>query len=174
MPAVIRLAQVRDIACLEEIENAADTLLVRFLDHVDWESAPSGEARASMTGFILVAADSEDDDAFGFVHVLELEGFAHLEQLSVVPERGRQGVGRELVDASLTEAARRGFESMTLRTYADVPWNAPFLRNVRICGERFRVAVSPRAAERRSRPWPRTLWSTHSDVRSFAPLKVPK
>jgi len=126
MPAVIRPAQVRDIACLEEIENAADTLLVRFLNPVDWESAPSGQARASTTGFILVAADSEDDDACGFVHVLEFEGFAHLEQLSVVPERGQQGVGRELVDASLTEAARRGFESMTLRTYADVPWNAPF------------------------------------------------
>ena len=32
--------------------------------------------------------------------------------------------------AAMDEARRRGYERMTLRTYADVPWNAPFYARV--------------------------------------------
>ncbi|GEC74912.1 hypothetical protein GCM10010213_09700 [Microbacterium maritypicum] len=62
----------------------------------------------------------------GFVHVLEIDGHAHLEQLSVLPSFGRRGIGRQLVTAALAEARRRGHTDVTLRTYTDVPWNAPF------------------------------------------------
>lgn len=51
---------------------------------------------------------------------------AHLEQLSVVPSAARRGYGRRLVDAAVEEARRRGYGRMTLRTYAEIPWNAPF------------------------------------------------
>jgi hypothetical protein len=47
----------------------------------------------------------------GFAVLELLDGAVHLEQLSVHPAHGRQGIG----------AAR-----VTLLTYADVPWNAPF------------------------------------------------
>jgi hypothetical protein len=38
----------------------------------------------------------------------------------------RRGHGRELVEAVKSESGRRGCKRITLRTYADVPWNAPF------------------------------------------------
>lgn len=60
------------------------------------------------------------------MHVVETGGAAHLEQLSVLPAVGRRGHGRALVESAKTEAAGRGHERITLRTYADVPWNAPF------------------------------------------------
>jgi len=39
---------------------------------------------------------------------------------------GQRGYGRALLDTAMDEARRRGYELITLRTYADVPWNAPF------------------------------------------------
>jgi N-acetylglutamate synthase-like GNAT family acetyltransferase len=49
-----------------------------------------------------------------------------LEQVSVLPDYGRRGVGKLLVEAAIEEATRRGYDQMTLRTYAAVPWNGPF------------------------------------------------
>ena len=122
---MIRAADDRDIPHLQSIEIAADALLLDLLNLSHWEQAPSGEARASMNGFILVA-DSTDRKIVGFAHALVGEGYAHLEQLSVLPERGRQGLGRTLVGEAKAEAARRGIGHLSLRTYVDVPWNAPF------------------------------------------------
>ena len=83
-----------------------------------------------MPGFVLVAEHLETtalpSDPVGFVHVLEIDGHAHLEQLSVLPSYGRRGIGRRLVQAALSEARNRGHRTITLRTYRDVPWNAPF------------------------------------------------
>jgi GNAT superfamily N-acetyltransferase len=62
----------------------------------------------------------------GFVDVLERDQIAHLEQLSVLPEHGRRGHGRALVESAKNEARRRGYQWLSLRTYADVPWNGPF------------------------------------------------
>jgi GNAT superfamily N-acetyltransferase len=126
MSAVVRPAQAKDILRLEQIENIADSLLIDFLEAAKWGRAPSGESRVSMSGFVLVAAESSDGEAVGFVQVLKLEGAAHLEQLSVVPDHGRRGIGRALVGAAMSKARSHGYELLTLRTYADVPWNAPF------------------------------------------------
>ncbi|MGW9020853.1 GNAT family N-acetyltransferase [Leucobacter chromiiresistens] len=131
----------RDAAweALEAIENAADRLLVERLHPATWEAAPSGHARRADAGCVLVAegdAVSAEPTAeanargaarrvIGFVHVREAGGVAHLEQLSVLPEHGRRGVGSALVEAAAAEAAQRGYDRLTLRTYATVPWNAP-------------------------------------------------
>lgn len=62
----------------------------------------------------------------GFAHVLHLDGRAHLEQIAVLPDRARQGVGAALLEQACRYAAERGFTQLTLRTFRDVPWNAPF------------------------------------------------
>lgn len=122
----MRPAVTADLARLADIEVAADALLVDWLGADGWGPAPTGQDRALEPGFVLVSAVLTDDVAVGFVHVLEVGGLAHLEQLSVLPAYGRQGRGRALVDAAKAEVARRGHAVLTLRTYADVPWNAPF------------------------------------------------
>ncbi len=126
MPASIRQARLEDAARIEEIENAADAMLVDLLRPETWFPAPSGAARMADPGFVLIACADAVGLAVGFVHVLEIDGFAHLEQVSVDPRYARRGYGRALVDAAKVEAHRRGYRRLTLRTFADVPWNAPF------------------------------------------------
>ena len=131
MATIIRPADDTDVPHLEAIETAADSLLVDRFAATVWPPAATGEERAEMPGFLLVASESEGGPAIGFVHVLELDGLAHLEQLAVLPAHGRRGHGRALVVAAMAEAHVRGHASITLRTYVDVPWNAPFCRS---CG----------------------------------------
>ncbi len=126
MPSHVRPANDTDLDLLAGIEAAADTVFGPLFGTVDWGSAPSGRERLNDPGFILVVAESDAGPAVGFAHVIEHEATAHLEQLSVRPEHAGQGHGRALLAASLDEAADRGATRMTLRTYADVPWNGPF------------------------------------------------
>ncbi|NAZ78390.1 GNAT family N-acetyltransferase, partial [Kineococcus sp. T13] len=55
-----------------------------------------------------------------------VDGAAHVEQVSVDPAWGRRGLGRALLEAAAGRAARRGLAALTLTTFADVPWNAPY------------------------------------------------
>lgn len=62
----------------------------------------------------------------GFVRLEIVDGQAHLEQLSVCPSVAGRGIGRSLVEAAKAWARESGFAAMTLCTFADVPFNAPF------------------------------------------------
>ena len=42
------------------------------------------------------------------------------------PDYGRRGIGRALLRAAVDWAATRGYDELSLATYRDVPWNAPF------------------------------------------------
>lgn len=122
----IRLATDADFPGLESIERRADAPLVDYLDALDWPPATPAAERAAASGFALVAEDLHTNEPVGFVHVLHVGPGAHLEQISVLPEHGRRGIGAALLEAAAAEASRRGYTELTLRTYADVPWNAPF------------------------------------------------
>ncbi|MBS1906393.1 MAG: GNAT family N-acetyltransferase [Actinobacteria bacterium] len=126
MASFVRTATDADLAKLAGIEEEADTVFAALFGTALTGQAPSGAARAAEPGFLLVLAEEEGGTPVGFVHVLEEDGHAHLEQLSVLPSHARRGHGRELVEAALDEAADRGYREVTLRTFTDVPWNAPF------------------------------------------------
>lgn len=126
MSATIRTAVAADAEMIEAIERAADALLIDSLGAPDWPDAGDAVARIGGPGFVLLLQEASSDSPVGFIHVLDADGHAHLEQLSVLPTAGRRGYGRLLVGAALDEARHRGYTRVTLRTYADVPWNAPF------------------------------------------------
>lgn len=122
---LIRPACTEDFDLVDRIENEADRLLIEQLNPEQWEPVSAGPSRASEPGFILIA-EVDSGVVVGFVQVIEADGIAHLEQLSVLPEHGRHGYGRSLVEAAKDEARIRGYHQLTLRTYAEIPWNAPF------------------------------------------------
>ena len=126
MSGAIRHAEASDAEMIQSIETAADALLIDALGAWSWPPAGDGVSRLASPGFLLVLEEQTSHSPVGFVHVLDVDGHAHLEQLSVVPSAGRQGHGRDLVIAALEEARERGYSRVTLRTYAEVPWNAPF------------------------------------------------
>ena len=128
MEARVRPAEEADLDLLAGIERAADRLFVERFQCIDWPAPTPGRSRVVVPGFILVAECSRPSGLVlaGFTHVLALQGGAHLEQIAVDPRWSRRGIGSELLRATMREAARLGYESMTLRTYADIAWNGPF------------------------------------------------
>lgn len=121
----MRAADKRDLPALQAIEMAADRMFDHMVDLSQW-GTPTGEERAATDGFILVAGDPP----VGFAHVIRLDGEYHFEQLAVHPDHGRQGIGTELVYSVVDLVASLGGRSLTLMTFADVPWNAPFYQSL--------------------------------------------
>lgn len=122
----VRLAEARDLPLLAGIEAAADRLFAPLMDISHWPSPSSRQRRAQHGGFIAVIGDP----AVGFAHVVELDGRFHLEQIAVHPDHGRRGLGTELLYAAVDLVAARGGDSLSLTTFADVPWNAPLYRRI--------------------------------------------
>lgn len=122
----VRPAELSDLAGLAAIEAEGDLRFDELFGGVDWGLPRTGSDRAAESGFLLVAGEP----AVGFAHVVERVGTAHLEQLAVRTSRTRKGVGSALIEACCVEAARRGYTELSLTTYADVPWNAPYYRGL--------------------------------------------
>jgi GNAT superfamily N-acetyltransferase len=51
-----------------------------------------------------------------------VDGNLHIEQVSVHPDHAHRGVGRRLIDT----ANSAGRPALTLTTFRDLPWNAPY------------------------------------------------
>jgi 8-oxo-dGTP pyrophosphatase MutT (NUDIX family)/GNAT superfamily N-acetyltransferase len=120
---VIRPAEPQDRPVLDDLERAADVLFDGVV------ALPSGSPRTAhlaLPGFVLVAEN--DGRTVGFAHVLDFDGRFHLEQLSVHPDVQRNGIGAALLTAVEEAVREAGASVLTLRTFADVPWNAPFYR----------------------------------------------
>lgn len=124
----IRPARADELGDLQSIELAAGELF-RAIGMVDVAEHPppsievlEGHRRA---GHAWVAAGS-DDRPIGFALVKLVDGAVHLEQVSVHPDHGRQGIGRRLIDHVDRWAAARGMPALTLTTFRGVAWNAPY------------------------------------------------
>jgi N-acetylglutamate synthase-like GNAT family acetyltransferase len=55
-----------------------------------------------------------------------IDGALHIEQVSVHPANAHRGIGRSLLDQVADHAATEGLPALTLTTFAEVPWNAPY------------------------------------------------
>jgi GNAT superfamily N-acetyltransferase len=136
----IRPASAEDGPALQQIERLAGE---RFRD-VGLSSVADDEplsleqlARYATAGRSWVAAD-EGDTPIGYVLVDEVDGNAHIEQVSVHPRHQGAGVGRALIAAVRAWASAVGLPALTLTTFSNVPWNAPLYRHLgfRDLGER--------------------------------------
>jgi GNAT superfamily N-acetyltransferase len=74
----------------------------------------------------VFTAVGPDESPVGFAAATPVGGFLHLAELSVDPVHGRIGVGRALIEAVDGLARRSGLAGVTLTTFRDVPFNAPF------------------------------------------------
>jgi ribosomal protein S18 acetylase RimI-like enzyme len=122
----IELAEPEDIPVLQEIERKAAIL---FRTHpqtaaLDPEMTPrSWFVSAQRCNMLWVARSGQKP--VGFALVEDFGTSLHLEELDVLPEHGRQGIGRSLVQAVCVYATSQG-RPVTLCTFSEVPWNAPF------------------------------------------------
>ena len=73
----------------------------------------------------------------GFLVAEVLDGCADVEEVSVRPEAEGRGLGSALLEAAADWARTEGLDGVTLTTFRDVPWNAPFYerRGFRVLAE---------------------------------------
>ena len=76
-------------------------------------------------GRAWVSTDREGQPV-GFALVDVIDGSAHLEELSVIPDLNGRGHGMALLRAVEGWAGRKGYAAVTLTTFRDVPFNRPF------------------------------------------------
>lgn len=133
MSLQIRLAQQRDIVHLMAVERSAAQL---FRQQPEWRFIAEGEVMAPQQHAAFIAerrewlAESDNGECAGFIAVQVQGGDWYIAELSVAGTWQRQGVGRRLIGAVAEEAKRQGAGRLTLTTFIEVPWNAPYYRRL--------------------------------------------
>jgi len=117
---VARTADADDLPLLAEIDHRAESLF--RVAGMELPDIPFSLDALHSAGAIFVVGRPP----VGFVVVGEVDGVAHVQELAVLPGHMRKGIGSVLLDSAISWARRKGYRAITLTTYADVPWNAPF------------------------------------------------
>lgn len=124
----LRLARPEDADDWPAIERAAAELFRSDPDLADidldevWE--PSDLRRLIRKGHCLAAQLGERP--IGFLASQPFGRELHIWEMSVHPDGQRSGIGSGLLRACLIDATNSGFKAVTLTTFRDVAWNAPF------------------------------------------------
>jgi len=130
-PYRIRLARPTEVLLMRKIEDKASE---RFLGLglIEDESTDSSFPLEDLAR--LVSEESvwvvcpENDVPVGMILASERDGIGYVEELDVLPEHGKQGLGSRLLEHACSWAREQGFSAIALSTFRDVPWNAPFYR----------------------------------------------
>ncbi len=122
----IGLAAPHEVSLLPEIERRACELFLAFPStaEIPLHLTPLEEFEFAQRAHLLWTARAAGAP-IGFALVEPLGPGLHLEELDVLPEQGRKGVGCALVREVCRYAQAQG-RVLSLCTFRDVPWNAPF------------------------------------------------
>ncbi|MEV4351992.1 GNAT family N-acetyltransferase [Actinoplanes sp. NPDC049596] len=126
----IRTALPSDLPQLQEIERAAgESFRSLGMAAIADDDPPPLEVLAhyQRAGRAWVAVD-EWDAPIGYLLARPVDGDVHVEQVTVHPSHQGQGVGRRLLERAEQYAVEAGAPAVTLTTFAEVPWNAPYYR----------------------------------------------
>jgi GNAT superfamily N-acetyltransferase len=124
----IRLARCDELHLLREIELDAGGLFVAvgMPEIAAHEPLTISELEAyQRCGRAWVAVDGGDRPV-GYLISSELDGGAHIDQVSVATAHARRRLGAALIEHLATIAAADGRPALTLTAFRDVTWNAPY------------------------------------------------
>lgn len=117
-----------DCAWLPAVERSA-AMVFRTIPGLSWivDDAPTSvaeQAEMAEAGTSWVAA--HDDEPVGFLCGEILADELHIWELAVALDHQGCGLGRRLMRSATDFARERDLTAVTLTTFRDVPWNAPF------------------------------------------------
>ena len=127
----LRGAKTSEIERVRAIERASATRFLGTSRAALAEDEPTDAvtlAARIASGGLLVA--EEGGEAVAFVMFREVEGCGYVEQIDVAPSHERRGIGARLIEAVADLARERGWPALTLSTFKDVPFNAPYYRRL--------------------------------------------
>ncbi|MFE3174000.1 GNAT family N-acetyltransferase [Amycolatopsis sp. NPDC059090] len=124
---MIRLAAPADLSVLPDLERAAgEPFRTVGMAEIADDAPPSVEDLAVFQSEGRCWVWDDDGVIAAYVLAEEVDGFGHVEQVSLLPSHARRGLGRALIETVGAWATERGLSGLTLTTFAEVPWNAPY------------------------------------------------
>lgn len=125
----IRPACLQDAALLPVIEKSAAQLF-KTAPGLEWLA--DGDTLSVSILICLISlgtvwvAQTEAGQVIGFICTEEFDDELHIWELSVHADYQRMGIGKRLMHAAYKHASDRGLLALTLTTFSDVQWNAPW------------------------------------------------
>ena len=127
-PNQIRLAAPTDVILLPAIERSAGKAFLTIpelawiaSDDVTSEAVHADRVQAGTTWVC-----EDEGRVMGFLSAERMDDDLHIWELAVSLDWQGRGAGRALMTQAIAYAAGEGLSSVTLTTFKDVPWNAPF------------------------------------------------
>lgn len=159
----LRLARPADAELMPAIESAASVVFADDPDLANFDYDDPWEVPELQSlirkGHCLVS--HVGDQMVGFLVTQPFSRELHIWEMDVLPAFQGRGIGAGLVRAVQVDARNSGFRALTLTTFRDLPWNAPFYARLgfeevtaldahpRLAGELANEAEDGLPAERR-------------------------
>jgi GNAT superfamily N-acetyltransferase len=121
----IRPATPADLPLLPAIERAAAARF-RGTAFAAMVAAPLAVPAIDLAHERVWVATAPDGALVGFAIAHPLDGGIHLHELDVHPAHARRRLGARLIGAVVTWAGETDARAITLLTFRDIPWNAPY------------------------------------------------
>ncbi|HCM9559700.1 TPA: GNAT family N-acetyltransferase [Enterobacter cloacae subsp. cloacae] len=144
----VRPTRPGDVTALPAIEHAAGQ---RFRDYPELAWLAEGDVISAEQhldyaerglSWLALANDQPVGFILAELHVSSL----FIVELSVHLDWQGKGIGRRLIACVADQARKRGLASLTLTTFRDVPWNAPFYARL---GFEMITTLTPELREKR-------------------------
>jgi GNAT superfamily N-acetyltransferase len=124
----IRSARLEELTLLAHIEQAA---AMRFRDTpysflVDAKPLPLDFVQQRFQAGQVWVVVEQQDTVIGFAVTREVDDTLCLQEIDIQPKHGQKGLGTALVNTVRSWAKLSGYGVMSLSTFRDLPWNAPF------------------------------------------------
>jgi GNAT superfamily N-acetyltransferase len=124
----LRLAQPGDAEAYHRVEEDAADLLREEPSlaglPIPPTASPQDHAKVIAKGRSLTALVG--NQIVGFAAAAPAGRELHLHELSVVRAHQGRTIGATLLEALAVDARNSGYRAITLNTFRDIPWNAPF------------------------------------------------
>ncbi|TIP06002.1 MAG: GNAT family N-acetyltransferase [Mesorhizobium sp.] len=142
----LRLAQEADAAALPDIEQSAGEAY-RDIAELAWIADDDNQTverhkQLISQGTNWVAVDHHGRPV-AFLSAEILDDTLHIWELAVRLDRQRMGIGSALLEEAIADARRRSLIALSLTTFRDVIWNAPFYQSLG-----FRILEDAEVGER--------------------------
>ncbi|MFD6431488.1 GNAT family N-acetyltransferase [Streptomyces venezuelae] len=131
----IRPVTAAELPALQDIERAAgEPFRALGMASIADDEPPTIEELDGYrrSGHAWVAVEDAEDSPVAYLIAEPLRDTPalHIEQVTVHPRAARRGVGRALIEYAAERAREEGATALTLTTFTDVPWNAPYYARI--------------------------------------------
>ena len=129
----IRKTEHSDIPHLIGVEKSATQAFLSVPDLSWLVDAPvlSEQTHCELINTIYAFVISNDQgEVVGFIYAKQQDSDFYIIEFDVRSDLQKQGIGRQLIEYSITVAKAANFKAVTLTTFIDVAWNRPFYQRL--------------------------------------------